>query len=58
MPNGRPELTKCFVRIIRYWSREKENSKKRSRVGETASNLDISNAFLLYLREIKNNGWG
>ena len=23
-----------------------------------ASNLDISNAFLLYLHEIKNNGWG
>ena len=57
MLNGGPELTKCFVRIIRYWSREKENSKK-NRVEGMASNLDISNAFLLYLCEIKNNGWG
>jgi len=55
MLNGRLKLTKCSVRIIQYRSREKENSEK-SRVERTASNLDISNAFLLYLREIKNNG--
>lgn len=50
--------------IIRYWSRDQEKKKKRRKdshenhIEGMASNLDISNAFLLYHGEIKNNGWG